>query len=101
MNLRTLLLLGFVSFVSSICSRECQILNVKHQNNHPQFAGDYSFIGNTYYGSRTWKNTAKNKVIFLKNDETDMWAITDYSPNNRNYYNVGLGYNFLLFCEGK
>ena len=55
-----------------------------------EFSGEYEFIGN---GSRAWKNTAKDKIIWLMaHTGTDTWAISDYSSyDEEEYYDVRLG----------
>lgn len=107
MMLKTLLLLGIVSIVTSTrCSRECQTLRVSLRSgfcNTDTYSGDYRFIGNSYYGSRAWKNTAKNKVIWLmgENSGTDTWALSNYSPHNKgSYYHVlpGYGMYYVFVC---
>ena len=62
-----------------------------------EFSGEYEFIGN---GSRAWKNTAKDKIIWLMaHTGTDTWAISDYSSyDEEEYYDVRLGGGMYLHC---
>ena len=63
-----------------------------------EFSGEYEFTGNTEYGSRAWKNTANDKVIWLMaHTGTDTWAISDYSSYDKEeYYDVRLGWGMYI-----
>ena len=97
-----LLLLGlFAVATSRRCSKECRVLSVQCNANVDMLrcwrdfgeTGDYRFTRTSVFGRRAWKNTARNKVIYLSpNSGTDTWFLGELETNNvGNYYDVRPG----------